>query len=397
MPNIACHFEELESRQLMSVADGLADLSVLGNQSGQRSGVSVASLGNNVVIGAYLTDLPGALDAGAVYIRDGSSGELIRTITKAIPGASDLFGQALATSSDGYILVGSPLDNLGLTDSGAAYLYNAGDGKLEMVFANPSPGIGDQFGSAVSFVGSDVVLIGAKGDDSKALNAGAAYLFNRFTGQLVASFYNPNPTSGEYFGNAVAGLGEDIVIGSYYDDRDGYLRNGAVYVYGAGASGPTSTPRLIITNPTPWIDDHFGISLATYGNNILIGCDGDDRGATDAGAAYLYDGINGNLLQAFWNPAPALSDKFGNSVALNATHALIGAQADDYVLLNSGSAYLFDIASGQLVQEFHNPAAGIGDNFGSSLALSAFGDVLIGAAGDDAGLLDSGSVYVFRA
>ncbi len=386
--------EELETRQMRSVSDDSADLTIFGAQAGQRSGVAIVASGNNLVIGAYLSDVGWAADAGAVNIYN-DSGALLQVLTKPVPVQSDLFGQALAASSDGAILVGAPLDNLGGTDSGAVYLYDS-EGNLKSVFANPTPNLGDQFGSAVAFVGNDLVLIGAKGDDAYARDGGAAYLFDRHTAQLIATYYNPSPTMSDYFGNTVGALGDDIVIGSYYDDMGGFARSGAVYVFGAGASGATNSPRLTLANPTPATDDHFGISLATYGNYILIGCDGEDKGALDAGAAYLYDGKDGTLLKAFYNPAPALSDKFGNSVALDAGRALVGAQADDYGIINSGSAYLFDVESGTLTHEFHNPFAGLGDNFGSAVAFLASGNVAISAAGDDSGLLlDSGSVDVF--
>ncbi len=386
--------EELETRQMRSVSDDSADLTIFGAQAGQRSGVAIVASGNNLIVGAYLTDVGWAADAGAVNIYDATSGALLNTLIKTTPTQSDLFGQALAAASDGAILVGAPLDNLGATHTGAVYLYDA-DGTLRGVFANPTPAMGDQFGSAVAFVGNDFVLIGAKGDDTYAHDGGAAYLFDRNTAQLIATYYNPSPSASEYFGNTVGALGDDIVIGSYYDDMGGFARNGAVYVFAAGANGATNSPRLTIANPTPAIDDHFGISLATYGNQILVGCDGEDRGAIDAGAAYLFDGTDGTLLRAFYNPAPALSDKFGNSVALDGHRALVGAQADDYAILNSGSAYLFDIESGLLTEEFHNPLAGLGDNFGSAVSFLASGNVVIGAAGDDSGLLDSGSVDVF--
>ena len=43
-----------------------------------------------------------------------------------------------------------------------------------------------------------------------------------------------------------------------------------------------------INNPTPSLDDFFGLSVAIDGDNLLIGAYQDDTGATDAGSAYLY-------------------------------------------------------------------------------------------------------------
>jgi hypothetical protein len=48
---------------------------------------------------------------------------------------------------------------------------------LLTTFINPTPAIGDYFGSSL-VVGSDHVLIAAFQDDTGAQNAGAAYLFN---------------------------------------------------------------------------------------------------------------------------------------------------------------------------------------------------------------------------
>src|SRR6266566_7872803 len=114
--------EELETRQMRSVSDDSADLTIFGAQAGQRSGVAIVASGNNLIVGAYLTDVGWAADAGAVNIYDATSGALLNTLIKTTPTQSDLFGQALAAASDGAILVGAPLDNLGATHTGAVYL-----------------------------------------------------------------------------------------------------------------------------------------------------------------------------------------------------------------------------------------------------------------------------------
>jgi hypothetical protein len=44
-------------------------------------------------------------------------------------------------------------------------------------------------------------------------------------------------------------------------------------------------------NPTPDVDDYFGYSVGAVGNNVLVGAWQDNAGATNAGAAYLFDGI----------------------------------------------------------------------------------------------------------
>ena len=67
--------------------------------------------------------------------------------------------------------------------------------------------------------------------------------------------------------------------------------------------------------PTPVANDNFGYSVAAVGSNVLVGASRDDTGASNAGAAYLFDSSTGALLRTFLNPTPAASDYFGCSVA----------------------------------------------------------------------------------
>ena len=47
------------------------------------------------------------------------------------------------------------------------------------------------------------------------------------------------------------------------------------------------------------------------GGNVLVGANYDDTGATDAGAADLFDGTTGALLRTFVNPTAENGDHFG--------------------------------------------------------------------------------------
>ena len=41
--------------------------------------------------------------------------------------------------------------------------------------------------------------------------------------------------------------------------------------------------------PMPGVDDRFGWSVAAVGNNVLVGAYWDDTGATNSVAAYLFE------------------------------------------------------------------------------------------------------------
>jgi hypothetical protein len=80
--------------------------------------------------------------------------------------------------------------------------------------------------------------------------------------------------------------------------------------------------------------------LATSGNNILVGALRNIRGNSFRGAAYLFDGTTGDLIETFLNPNRSVQDSFAHQVAV----------IDDSVLISSpfessdpgqGVAYLF--------------------------------------------------------
>ncbi|MCL1465890.1 Calx-beta domain-containing protein [Argonema galeatum] len=341
-------------------------------------GSSVAAVGNNVLIGAPGDDT-GARDAGAAYLFDGTTGALLQTLT---PNYSNNFGNSVAAVGNN-VLIGA---------SGAAYLFDGTTGALLQTFLNPTPDFYDYFGNSVAAVGNNV-LIGAPGEDTGAPSAGAAYLFDGTTGALLQTFLNPTPKSFDYFGNSVAAVGNNVLIGARFDDS-------SITPYAAGAAylfdGTTGALLRTFLRPTPQTFASFGYSVAAVGNNILIGASEDNMATIiDAGAAYLFDGATGALLQTFLNPTPSNGDNFGYSVAAGGNNVLIGASGDDTgALIDAGAAYLFDGTTGALLRTFLNPTLSIADNFGSSVA-AVGNNVLIGAYGDDTGATNAGAAYLF--
>jgi len=109
--------------------------------------------------------------------------------------------------------------------------------------------------------------------------------------------------------------------------------------------GPLSAHGALLhtfLNPTPASCDYFGLSVAGVGNKVLIGARWDDTGASDAGAAYLFDGTTGALVHTFQKPTPAAADWFGVSVAGVGNNVLVGGWGDDTGATDAGAAYLFE-------------------------------------------------------
>jgi ELWxxDGT repeat protein len=243
-------------------------------------GYSIAGVGQNILVGAYGDSSSGASYAGAAYLYDGTTGALLRTFTSPSPIAQDYFGYSVAAVGQN-ILVGAYGNNTGATDAGTAYLFDGTTGALLRTFTNPTPVAYDYFGYSVAAVGQSI-LIGVPYDDTGATDAGAVYLFDGTTGALLRTFTNPTPAGGDYFGYAIASVGQNVLVGARNDDT-GATNAGAVYLF----DGSTGALLQTFTNPTPALADYFGYSVAAVGENVLISAPYDDAGATDAGSPIL--------------------------------------------------------------------------------------------------------------
>lgn len=201
---------------------------------------------------------------------------------------------------------------------------------------------------------------------------------------------NPDPIWWNPMGRAVAISGTKIVAGVW--GQDGPNNKGIAYVIDAS----TGTVDLTINNPAPNSDDLFGGSVGIDGNMIVVGAEGDDAGATNAGTAYVFDATTGALISTLNNPNPVAEDQFGFSVALSGTTAIVGApNANPGGFNDAGIAYVFNATTGALISTLNNPNPAADDLFGFSVALSGT-TAVVGAPQDNpGGINDAGAAYVF--
>jgi hypothetical protein len=135
-------------------------------------GTAVALAGERLVVGAPYRD-----ETGAVYVYDGTSGEVI--LTRADQAANDAFGRAVA--SDGALLaVGVPGDDQGGTSAGSAAMFALGDEWVEIgAVRDAAPVDFDTFGAAVALSGVQLAVGMPLRDGEPALGeAGAAAAFD---------------------------------------------------------------------------------------------------------------------------------------------------------------------------------------------------------------------------
>ncbi len=384
-------FEALEDRLMMAVTQATALTTINGPATGARAGISMSSVSNNSLVGAYMAANGTTANAGKVIMYSGTTSTILKTFAAPTATANGYFGASVAGTTDGFVIIGETGSN---GNAGRVYFYNASSGSLVCTINNPTPASGDSFGCSVAQVGNNI-LVGAKGDDNNSLtDSGAAYLFNR-SGTLLATYINPTKAASTYFGNAVTCAANNPIVAAFYNNT-GATRSGQVYEFDATKTGTVTTAKFTFKATTSVADDHFGISVSGNGTNLLIGADGRDNGSVlNTGAAFLFNASTGAAIRTIANPANVANDNFGNSVALSSTKILVGAQGNDTYAANSGAAFLFDVGTGTLTHTFYNPKKGASDNFGSSVSFLGT-NVVIGAQGADMVGTDSGAAYVFK-
>jgi hypothetical protein len=243
---------------------------------------------------------------------------------------------------------------------------------------------------AAGAVGSNQLAVGAVTTTALADGAVTAAKVATVSNLFMLTIPDPTPAPVDFFGFSMAALGSDrVIIGAYRDDT-GATDAGAAYLFNAYGALLTT-----FTNPTPETSDSFGFSVAALGGDrVLVGTLQDNTGASRAGAAYLFS-TNGTLLTTFTNPFPAANDFFGNSVAgLGSDRVLIAANSDDAGTNNAGSVYLFS-TNGTLLATFTNPVPKFDDQFGSTVVAVGNSYVAIGADNDDTAGFNAGAAYLF--
>jgi hypothetical protein len=362
---------------------------------------AVAVSGTRVVVGT-----PGLSNApciGRVYVYDlGSTtpAEPVATLSDPNPGGRSRYGSSVAIEG-GRIVVGAPAEMFGQGDA-KAYVYelNSAAPTVPIVtLEDPSMGFETRFGYAVGISGTRVVV-----GNYMEYGGGKALLYDLSSATPatpVAVLDNPNPGPGfspdAGFGFAVSISGTRMVVGSPGDDT-GALFAGRAYVYDL-----TSGPVLVATlnNPGPAEGDRFGSTVGISGTRVAVGAYGDDTGSTDAGSAYVYD-LNSATstvpVATLNNPSPNANDRFGYAVAVSGSRVVCGSYQHDPEGADAGRAYLYDMTSATPevpVAMLNRPGAMTGDCFGFAVAVD--GDIIAaGAHLDDTAGADRGAAYIFN-
>lgn len=319
------------------------------SSGGPETNVALAAAGSALLYGARAEDEPGA---AALY--DGPSGALQFVLTAAAPppGIEDGFGGFVAMSArlivvnaaaqttihvfdrDGaplrtldasggalatrgrLIVVGDPNASEDGPDAGAAYVFDARSGNLLRTLAGPGAGAG--FGGAVAITGNRI-FVGAPGTGVNQGLAGSVSAFNARTGELLWVASAPTPSPGDRFGAALDAHGESLFVGAPYEDTDG-PDAGAVHRLRGSDGEVLRRYRNPTGNP-----DAFGRAVSVGGGVVAVGAPNADSVEDDTGAVHLFR-RNGRLLQSLDPDPTTFCASAGTAVAAGDGFVAVGVR-----------------------------------------------------------------------
>jgi len=347
------------------------------------------------------------------FMGDWSSATQQAKLVASDAAQNDRFGQSVSLSEDGNTaIVGAHYaDPSALNNAGAAYIYTRSgttwSQQAKLVASNV--GAGDRVGISVDISGDgNTIVTGATYEDTSGSNSGAAYIFTRSgsTWSQQTMLKASDAQADDWFGNAVSisDDGNTVIVGAKYEDT-GFTTAGSAYIF--TRSGSTWSQQAKIQSSDVESDDRFGesVSISGNGDNVIVGANMEDTGATSAGSAYIFTRSGSTWSQQAKIQAGDLqaSDMFGSAVSISedGNTAIVGAPFEDTPSTNYGAAYIFTRSgstwSQQAKIQTSDSNSTINGNFGRAVSISNNGDIVVVAheAYESLARNDEGAVHIF--
>ncbi len=254
------------------------------------------------------------------------------------------------------------------------------------------------YGRSVAIDGYTAVVGAPLDDNENGTDAGAVYIFTYDGSNWIqqAKLTATNGASGDQFGISVAIYEDNIVVGAPLHGSAGMA-----YVFHRNNGTWTETDQLTVNGLGA--QSNFGIAVDIFADRIIVGA---DQYNLISGTAFIFK-YNGSSWQqtAQLTPAdPEIGARFGHDVSIHGDVALIGAYLKSFGMVDyPGAAYVFRLSNGNWAQEqkltsWQDQGEQTSDNayFGFSVDLCQ-NYAIIGAFGEDLNGIytDTGAAYIF--
>jgi len=295
--------------------------------------------------------------------------------------------------------------------SGSAYIFQKDQGgadnwgEVKKLTASDAAA-DDFFGYSVSISG-DTVVVGAIFNDDAGSNSGSVYIFQKDQGGTdnwgeVKKITASDAANGDQFGESVSISGDTVVVGAAFND-DGGTSSGSAYIFQKDQGGTDNWGEVKkITASDAAADDKFGRFVSISGDTVVVGAEDDDDVASQSGSAYIFQKDQGGAnnwgeVKKLTASDAALVDLFGSSVSISGDTVVVGARSKGSF---TGAAYIFQKDQGGVnnwgeVKKITASDAAASDFFGVSVSISG-NTAIVGAWGNDDGGSTSGSAYIFQ-
>jgi hypothetical protein len=254
-----------------------------------RFGQSVDVNGDLILVGAYQA-FGAAPGSGAAYVFKFENDEWTQQdkLVASEGARDDFFGWSVALNDNGAALVGAYSAKGAVEKSGAAYLFEEKNGEWAQT-AKLFAGDGserDLFSYSLDLT-NDHALIGAYQYQQEGVNCGAAYMFH-FDGESWQQRHFIQHTEKkhhDYFGIEVRINDKIAAVSASRVENDDDADEGAVYLFDYTNEEWNELEKL--TPEDGAAHDHFGLALAMFGANVLVGARLNDNNNVNDGAAYF--------------------------------------------------------------------------------------------------------------
>lgn len=313
--------------------------------------------------------------SGQGFVFSGKDGQLLYALLPPQPQAGAAFGWSVTSMADvtqdgiNELVVGAPAQDGG----GRVFVFNGRSGSLLRTLMPPPESSGMAFGWAVAAIsdlntdGAPEILVGAphSNEGEQATKQGRVYVFSGQTGTLLYSIDDPQPQAGATFGWHVASGGDlnqdevpDILVGAPHKDVNSRRWEGAAFAF----SGQDGSLLFALNNPAPRPDTGFGWVV---GKSMDLNQDGAAEIFVGApyqrvdelhvqGEVFVFNGRDGRHLTTLDNPSPHQGSAFGYAVA--SPGDVDGDRLPDFVIGAAGQGTRDRAAVGRVYLFLSQPA-----------------------------------------